>query len=172
MKIERNIYLNQLISAKHNGMIKIVTGLRRCGKSYLLTTLFHDYLLSEGVDESHIIEIQLDDLDNENLLAPKELLSNIRNRIEDKEQYYVILDEIQMVDRFTDVLNSLLHNRNLDVYVTGSNSHFLSSDIATEFRGRGQVIHLYPLTFAEYITAFKGSQDEAWEEYYTYGVFP
>jgi len=172
MKIERNIYLNQLISAKHNGMIKIVTGLRRCGKSYLLTTLFHDYLLSEGVDESHIIEIQLDDLDNENLLAPKELLSNIRNRIEDKEQYYVILDEIQMVDRFTDVLNSLLHNRNLDVYVTGSNSHFLSSDIATEFRGRGQVIHLYPLTFAEYITAFKGSQDEAWEEYYTYGGLP
>lgn len=172
MQIERNLYLEQLKKARHNGLIKIVTGLRRCGKSYLLFTIFHDFLLSEGVEENHIIEIALDDLKNAHLRNPNLLLTYIRSSIKDKGMHYIILDEIQLVERFAEVLNSLLHDRNVDIYVTGSNSHLLSSDIATEFRGRGFIIRLYPLTFSEYMSVFQGSVDEAWEEYYTYGGLP
>lgn len=172
MRIERDRYLNQLKSARHNGLVKVVTGLRRSGKSYLLFTLFHDFLIEDGVEEDHIIEIALDDLDNEALRKPDVLLSRIRSSLKDNKTHYVILDEIQLVPGFVEVLNSLLHNRNVDVYVTGSNSHLLSSDIATEFRGRGFVIQLYPLTFAEFLTAYEGTQDEAWEDYYTYGGLP
>lgn len=172
MQIERNHYLEQLKKARHNGLIKIVTGLRRCGKSYLLFTIFHDFLLSEGVEENHIIEIALDDLKNAHLRDPNLLLTYIRSSIKDKGMHYIILDEIQLVERFAEVLNSLLHDRNVDIYVTGSNSHLLSSDIATEFRGRGFIIRLYPLTFSEYMSVFQGSVYEAWEEYYTYGGLP
>ena len=172
MRIERNRYLNQLKSARHNGLVKVITGLRRCGKSYLLFTLFHDFLLNEGVEENHIIEIALDDLDNLELRNPQSLLSYVRSRLVDGKMHYVILDEIQLVPNFVEVLNSLLHDRNVDVYVTGSNSRLLSSDIATEFRGRGFVIQLYPLTFSEFLPAYDGDKDDAWEEYYTYGGLP
>lgn len=172
MRIERNRYLNQLKSARHNGLVKVITGLRRCGKSYLLFTLFHDFLLNEGVEENHIIEIALDDLDNLELRTPQSLLSYVRSRLVDGKMHYVILDEIQLVPNFVEVLNSLLHDRNVDVYVTGSNSRLLSSDIATEFRGRGFVIQLYPLTFSEFLPAYDGDKDDAWEEYYTYGGLP
>ena len=172
MRIERNRYLNQLKSARHNGLVKVITGLRRCGKSYLLFTLFHDFLLNEGVEENHIIEIALDDFDNLELRNPQSLLSYVRSRLVDGKMHYVILDEIQLVPNFVEVLNSLLHDRNVDVYVTGSNSRLLSSDIATEFRGRGFVIQLYPLTFSEFLPAYDGDKDDAWEEYYTYGGLP
>lgn len=172
MRIERNRYLNQLKSARHNGLVKVITGLRRCGKSYLLFTLFHDFLLNEGVEENHIIEVALDDLDNLELRNPQSLLSYVRSRLVDGKMHYVILDEIQLVPNFVEVLNSLLHDRNVDVYVTGSNSRLLSSDIATEFRGRGFVIQLYPLTFSEFLPAYDGDKDDAWEEYYTYGGLP
>ncbi len=172
MKIQRNQYLNQLISGRENGLIKIVTGIRRCGKSYLLFTLFHDYLLSQGIDEDHIIEIALDDRENVALRNPDTILHYIKEKIVDKELYYIILDEVQMVPEFVDVLNSLLHVRNADVYVTGSNSHFLSKDVVTEFRGRGDEIHMYPLSFTEYCQGFAGSVNQAWKEYYTYGGLP
>ncbi len=172
MKIQRDLYLNQLISGRENGLIKIVTGIRRSGKSYLLFTLFHEYLTSTGVDEDHIIEVALDDRENAVLRDPDALLKHIKNRITDKELYYIILDEVQMVSEFVDVLNSLLHVRNADVYVTGSNSHFLSKDVVTEFRGRGDEIHLFPLSFAEYCQGFNGTPHQAWKEYYTYGGLP
>ncbi len=172
MKIQRDYYLNQLIAGQGNGLIKIVTGIRRCGKSYLLFTLFHEYLTSKGVDEKHIIEVNLDDRDNLELRDPDALLRYIKRKITDKETYYIIIDEIQIVPEFTDVLNSLLHIRNADVYVTGSNSHFLSKDVVTEFRGRGDEISLYPLTFREYCQVYKGDVRDAWQDYYTYGGLP
>ena len=172
MRINRDRYLKQLKAARGNGLIKIVTGLRRSGKTYLLFDIFHEWLSSEGVDERHIIEVALDDLANKPLRNPEKLLNFIRSSLTDQQMHYVILDEVQLVEDFTEVLNSLLHDRNVDVYVTGSNSHFLSSDIATAFRGRGFVIHLHPLTFSEYLSVFEGSQDEAWEQYYTYGGLP
>ena len=172
MRINRDRYLKQLKAARGNGLIKIVTGLRRSGKTYLLFDIFHEWLSSEGVDERHIIEVALDDLANKPLRNPEKLLNFIRSSLTDQQMHYVILDEVQLVEDFTEVLNSLLHDRNVDVYVTGSNSHFLSSDIATAFRGRGFVIHLHPLTFSEYLSVFDGSQDEAWEQYYTYGGLP
>lgn len=147
MQIKRELYLNQLIAGRKNGLIKIITGIRRCGKSYLLFTLFHGYLVSQGIDENHIIEIALDDRMNVSLRDPDAILHYIREQIVDKELYYVLLDEVQLIPQFEEVLNSLLHVRNADVYVTGSNSRFLSSDIITEFRGRGDEIHLYPLSF-------------------------
>ena len=150
MRINRPYYLDRLIKSKHNGLIKIVTGIRRCGKSYLLLDIFHDHLKACGVDESHIIEMALDDLLFFELRDPFKMLSYIRGRIVDDGQYYVVIDEVQLMDKFVDVLNSLLHIRNVDVYVTGSNSRFLSSDIVTEFRGRGEQIHVYPLSFQEY----------------------
>ncbi len=172
MIIERPNYLNRLINSKHNGLIKVVTGLRRSGKSFLLFQLFHRHLIDVGVDRSHIIEIALDDLMNERLLNPFNMLTFIRERLIDDQQYYVLIDEVQLMDRFTDVLNSLLHIPNVDTYVTGSNSRFLSSDIATEFRGRGEQIHIFPLSFSEFCSAYDGDPRDAWKEYYTYGGLP
>ena len=172
MKIKRELYLNQLIAGRKNGLIKIITGIRRCGKSYLLFTLFHEYLVSQGIDEEHIIEIALDDRMNVSLRDPDAILHYIREQIVDKELYYILLDEVQLIPQFEEVLNSLLHVRNADVYVTGSNSRFLSSDIITEFRGRGDEIHLYPLSFSEFCEGYQGDRNKAWKEYYTYGGLP
>ena len=172
MIIQRNSYLNKLISRKQNGLIKVVTGVRRCGKSFLLFNLFHNHLVSSGVDENHIIEVALDDRSNKHLRDPDDMLSFVKEKIRDNAMYYIILDEIQMLDEFEDVLNSFLHIRNADVYVTGSNSRFLSSDVITEFRGRGDEIRVHPLSFREYVSAYHGTVDEAWEEYYTYGGLP
>ena len=172
MIIQRDSYLNKLISRQNNGLIKIVTGVRRCGKSFLLFTLFHEYLISKGVDKEHIIEVALDDRSNKVLRDPDNMLAYVKERIKDKDIYYVILDEIQLLDEFEDVLNSFLHIRNVDVYVTGSNSRFLSSDVITEFRGRGDEIRVHPLSFREYTSVYQGSVDEAWEDYYTYGGLP
>lgn len=172
MEIKRDMYLNRLIRREKNGLIKVVTGVRRCGKSYLLFTLFHDYLRSKGVSEDHIIEIALDDRSNKELRDPDKMLQYVKSRITDSDTYYIILDEVQLLGEFEDVLNSLLHIRNADVYVTGSNSRFLSSDVITEFRGRGDEIRMYPLSFREYVSAYPGSADEAWDDYFTYGGLP
>jgi len=153
-------------------MIKIVTGIRRCGKSFLLFELFHEYLHNSGVDDSHIIEIALDDRANAEYRNPDKLLEYIVSRIRDSKSYYVLIDEVQMVDDFVGVLNSLLHIRNVDAYVTGSNSRFLSKDVVTEFRGRGQDIHMYPLSFSEYYNALGGDRSMRWRDYYTYGGLP
>ena len=151
MEIKRDLYLNKLIRKKNNGLIKIVTGVRRCGKSYLLFNLFHNHLLEEGVEEDHIIEVALDDRSNKELRDPDNMLKFVKERIVDKETYYIILDEVQLLDEFEDVLNSFLHIRNADIYVTGSNSKFLSSDLITEFRGRGDEIRIYTLSFREFV---------------------
>ena len=172
MIINRPRYLNRLIKSKHNGLVKIVTGIRRCGKSYLLFELFHHHLIESGVEESHIIEVALDDRNNASLRDPDKMLSYIRKRIVDDQQYYVVLDEVQLMAEFVDVLNSLLHVRNVDTYVTGSNSRFLSSDIVTEFRGRGEQIHIYPLSFEEFCSVYDGNVRDAWKDYYTYGGLP
>lgn len=172
MVIKRDYYLQQLISGKSNSLIKIVTGIRRSGKSFLLFNLFHDHLIGSGIEKSHIIEIALDDRLNKNLRNPDVILHYIHERITDDKPYYIILDEVQMIEDFTDVLNSLLHIRNADVYVTGSNSRFLSKDVATEFRGRGDEIHLYPLSFSELYEAVGGDRLELWKSYYTYGGLP
>lgn len=172
MKIERKQYLDQLISSQQNGLIKIITGIRRCGKSYLLFNLFYEYLTSQKVPENHIIGVAFDDRSNIKLRDPDYLLKHIKERITDKKLYYILLDEVQMVTDFTDVLNSLLHISNVDIYVTGSNSHFLSTDVVTEFRGRGDEIHLFPLSFSEYCEGYKGSVNQAWKDYYTYGGLP
>lgn len=172
IKIERSIYLNKIIDRKENGLIKIVTGIRRCGKSYLLDPIFKDYLIDNGVKEDHIIKIDLDERRNTKYLNPDVLDEYIRACIKDKEMYYVILDEIQKVEDFESVLNGFLHIENLDVYVTGSNSKFLSSDIITEFRGRGDEIRVYPLTYAEFYAVFNGEKEDAWNEYVMYGGLP
>lgn len=174
MIIPRKKYLDLLMNKKHNGLIKVITGIRRCGKSFLLTNLFHNYLLSEGVEGNHIIEIALDDRFNKELRNPDKLLFFLKERILDDNMYYIILDEIQMVPEFEDVLNSLLHIKNADVYVTGSNSKFLSSDIITEFRGRGDEIKVYPLTFKEFILAYdnQSNLNKIWDDFYIYGGMP
>ena len=172
MEIKRDIYLDKLIRKKKNGLIKVVTGVRRCGKSYLLFHLFHNHLLETGVPEDHIIEVALDDRRNKKLRDPDAMLQFIDESIKDKEDYYIILDEVQYLDEFEDALNSLLHIRNVDVYVTGSNSKFLSSDVITQFRGRGDEIHVYPLSFSEYTSAYQGTLDEAWDDYLVYGGLP
>ena len=172
MEIKRDIYLDRLIRREKNGLIKVVTGVRRCGKSYLLFNLFHTYLLDKGVREDHIIEIALDDRSNKELRDPDNMLKYVKERIIDRDTYYIILDEVQLLNEFEDVLNSFLHIRNADVYVTGSNSKFLSSDVITEFRGRGDEIRIYPLSFREYNSACEGSADEAWDDYFTYGGLP
>lgn len=172
MKIKRHNYLNRLINKKGNGLIKVVTGVRRCGKSYLLFNLFHEHLLEDGVDESHIIEIALDDRTNIELRDPDNMLKYVKERICDKEMYYIILDEVQLLEEFEDVLNSFLHIRNADVYVTGSNSKFLSSDVITEFRGRGDEIRIYPLSFREFMSVYDGTVDEGWDDYFNYGGLP
>lgn len=172
LEIKRDIYLKKLIKRKCNGLVKVITGIRRCGKSYLLFNLYHNYLLNNEVNEEHIIEIALDNIINEELREPKKLYNHIKEQITDKEQYYLFLDEIQYVGNFSDLVNGLSHIRNLDVYITGSNSKFLSSDILTEFRGRGDEIRVYPLSFAEYCSAYDGSVSQAWKDYYTYGGLP
>ena len=172
MEIKRDLYLDRLIRRENNGLIKVVTGVRRCGKSYLLFNLFHNYLIEKGVAEDHIIEVALDDRSNKELRDPDQMLAYLKDRIKDKETYYIILDEVQLLSEFEDVLNSLLHIRNADVYVTGSNSKFLSSDVITEFRGRGDEIRMYPLSFREFCSAYPGSEEDAWEDYYTYGGLP
>ena len=171
-EIKRDIYLNKLISRKENGLIKIITGIRRCGKSYLLDPLFKNYLLESGVKEDHIIKLELDKEDGRITQKQSEILEYIKSQIKDKDMYYILLDEIQMVDGFESVLNGFLYERNLDVYVTGSNSKFLSSDIITEFRGRGDEIKVFPLSFSEYVEAFKGDKQDAWNEYILYGGLP
>ena len=161
-----------MISRKENGLIKIITGIRRCGKSYLLDPLFKNYLLESGVKEDHIIKLELDKEENKKFRDSHELNEYIKSLIKDKNMYYILLDEIQMVGGFESVLNSFLYERNLDVYVTGSNSKFLSSDIITEFRGRGDEIKVFPLSFSEYIESFKGDKQDAWNEYVLYGGLP
>lgn len=172
MQIERPIYLQQLIDSKDNGLIKIVTGLRRVGKSYLLKTLFKKHLLSEGINKDHILIIDLEDRKYKDFRNPDYLLDWVDKQMIDDEQYYIMIDEVQRVDEFVDMLGSLVVKDNADVYVTGSNSHFLSSDIATEFRGRGDEIHVWPLSFKEFMTAYEGDVVEGWQEYYTYGGLP
>ncbi|MBR5757299.1 MAG: AAA family ATPase [Thermoguttaceae bacterium] len=172
MEIKRDVYLNRLIRREKNGLIKIVTGVRRCGKSYLLFNLFHNYLLDKGVKEDHIVEIALDDRSNKELRDPDVMLKYVKDRIVDNDVYYVILDEVQLLAEFEDVLNSFLHIRNADVYVTGSNSKFLSSDLITEFCSRGDEIRIFPLSFREYCSVYDGGADEAWDDYFTYGGLP
>lgn len=172
MEIRRDIYLKKLINRMHNGMIKVVTGIRRSGKSYLLFTIFKDYLLSEGVDEDHIISIELDRLENKKYRNPYVVLEKIKSQLIDSKDYYIFLDEVQLLDQFEDVLNSLLHIKNVDVYVTGSNSKFLSKDIITEFRGRGDEVHVYPVSFREYMTVFNGDKYEGWSSYVRFGGLP
>ncbi len=172
MDIKRDKYLNDLLNRMHNGMIKVVTGIRRCGKSYLLFNIFKNYLLEQGVPVSHIITIELDQRKNKKYRDPDTILDYIESLIEDDEQYYIMLDEVQMLQEFEEVLNSLLHIRNADIYVTGSNSKFLSKDVITEFRGRGDEIHIYPLTFKEFMEAYDGDMYRGWAEYVVYGGLP
>ena len=172
MEIKRDKYLNDLKDRMHNGMIKVVTGIRRSGKSYLIFSIFKEYLISEGVDEEHIIEMEFDKKENSKYRDPDDLLDYIKEHITDKGEYYVLLDEVQMLEDFEEVLNSLLHIKDLDIYVTGSNSRFLSSDVLTEFRGRGDEIHVYPLTFQEAMQNYKGDIYHGWAEYVTYGGLP
>ena len=160
MEIKRDSYLEQLKIRRNNGMIKVITGIRRCGKSYLLFKIFKKYLLENGVDNRHIIEIALDGIENEELRDPKKCYQFIKRTVEDEEKYYLFLDEVQFMPRFEEVLNSLLRIENLDVYVTGSNSKFLSSDIVTEFRGRGDEVRIYPLSFAEFFSCYDGDYED------------
>ena len=172
MEIKRDKYLNDLINRMHNGMIKVVTGIRRCGKSYLLFNIFKNFLLEQEVPASHIIMIELDQRKNKKYRDPDVILDYIESVIVDEEQYYIMLDEVQMLQEFEEVLNSLLHIRNADVYVTGSNSKFLSKDVITEFRGRGDEIHIYPLTFKEFMEAYDGDMYRGCAEYVVYGGLP
>ncbi len=172
MDIKRDKYLNDLVNRMHNGMIKVVTGIRRCGKSYLLFNIFKNYLLEQGIPVSHIITIELDQRKNKKYRDPDIILDFIESLIEDDEQYYIMLDEVQMLQEFEEVLNSLLHIKNADIYVTGSNSKFLSKDVITEFRGRGDEIHIYPLTFKEFMEAYDGDMYRGWAEYVVYGGLP
>ena len=171
-EIKRDRYLKQLIDSRQNGFIKVVTGIRRCGKSYLLNVLFYNYLLENGVANDHIIRIDLEDRLNKELRNPDAMLRHVHDNIKDKELYFIIIDEVQLMDEFVDVLNSFRHIDNVDTYVTVSNSHFLSTDISTEFRGRGENIHVNPLSFAEFYSAIGGDKQDAWREYYTYGGLP
>lgn len=171
-QIARDIYLKRLIDSQGNGLIKVITGIRRCGKSYLLDPIFKDYLLKRGVSTDHIIQLNLETRENKGLTDPDALDGFIRSRIKDDARHYVLLDEIQLVADFESVLNGFLHLPNLDVYVTGSNSRFLSSDIVTEFRGRSYEIHLYPLSFAEFMSVYDGSRERGWSDYYRYGGLP
>ena len=186
MEIKRDLYLNKLISLKHNGLIKVITGIRRCGKSYLLNEIFYNHLLASGADEKHIIRFAFDSGDDLNLIGesiieiekqkrrvdPEKFMAYIRSQIQDNEMYYLLLDEVQMLDCFETVLNGYLRKKNMDVYVTGSNAKFLSKDIITEFAGRGDEIHMYPLSFSEFMTAYNGDKYEGLSEYMLYGGIP
>lgn len=172
MQIERNAYIEKLKLREKNGLAKVITGIRRSGKSYLLFKLYKDYLLSKGIDHSHIIQIALDSLENERLHEKHELYNFVKSQIKDREWYYVFIDEIQFTEGFSEVINSLLHIQNIDLYVTGSNSKFLSNDILTEFRGRGDEIRVRPLSFKEFFSVYNGSEGKAWEDFYTFGALP
>lgn len=171
-EIKRDFYLEQLIKRKNNGLIKIITGIRRCGKSFLLRTLFKNYLMENGVDENHIIEMAFDLFDHIDYRDPKRFYPWVQEQIRDEQQYYVLLDEVQLLGEFVSVLNGLADKRNCDVYVTGSNAKFLSRDIATEFGGRGDEIRMYPLSFSEFMTVYAGNRYDGWNEYITYGGIP
>ena len=172
MEIKRDRYLNTLISKEHNGLIKVITGMHRCGKSYLLFTLFKEHLLSKGVEEDHIIEIAFDAFENKKYRAPEVLYSHLKEQMKDDAMYYVLLDEVQLLDEFESILNSLIRMKNVDVYVTGSNARFLSRDVITEFRGRGDEVHMYPLSFAEFMSVYQGTKQDGWNEYMLYGGIP
>ena len=172
MEIKRDYYLDQLVKRQNNGLIKIVTGIRRCGKSFLLRTLFKKYLLENGVDEDHIVEMAFDLFDNIDYRDPKKFYPWAKEQIKDDGQYYFLLDEVQLLGEFVSVLNGLADKKNCDVYVTGSNARFLSKDIATEFGGRGDEIHMYPLSFSEFMTVYKGNRYDGWNEYITFGGIP
>ncbi len=172
MNINRDIYLQRLVDSRHNRMIKVITGVRRCGKSYLLFHLFTEWLFAKGVADDHVITVNLEDRRNKSLRDPDNLLAYIDGRMTDKDMYYILLDEIQMVDEFEDVLNSYLNVDNADVYVTGSNARFLSKDVITEFRGRGDEIHMLPLSFGEFYSVYEGDYKMALDEYLTYGGLP
>ena len=170
--IERNKYLDELVSLRHNGTIKVITGMRRCGKSYLLFEIFASWLENEGIASDHIIKVDLDDYKNREMSNPDNLYAYMESRIADDAMYYLLLDEVQMLDKFEDVLNGFLRMRNVDVYVTGSNAKFLSKDIATEFRGRGFEVKMYPLSFREYMSVYPGSIQAGFNEYMLYGGLP
>ena len=172
MEIRRDRYLNLLISKKHNGLIKVITGMRRCGKSYLLFNLFKEHLLSEGTEENHIIEIAFDAYENRQFRDPDMLYPYLKEQIKDDGMYYVLLDEVQLLGEFEAILNSLTRMKNVDVYVTGSNARFLSKDVITEFRGRGDEVHMYPLSFAEFMSVYPGTKQDGWSEYMLYGGLP
>lgn len=172
MEIKRDRYLNTLISKKHNGLIKVITGMRRCGKSYLLFELFKNYLICEGVESDHIIEIAFDTFEAKEFRDPNILFPQLKDKIKDEKMYYILLDEVQLLDEFESVLNSLIRIKNVDVYVTGSNARFLSKDVITEFRGRGDEVHMYPLSFAEFMSVYQGSKQDGWNEYMLYGGIP
>lgn len=172
MEIKREVYLNRLINKKHNGLIKVITGIRRCGKSYLLFNLFKDHLLADCIDEQHIIEIAFDSFENKRFRDPEILYPYLKEQIKDDGQYYVLLDEVQLLEEFESILNSLIRMQNVDVYVTGSNARFLSKDVITEFRGRGDEVHMHPLSFAEFMSVYSGTKQDGWNEYMLYGGLP
>lgn len=172
MVIERNKYLQELVSCRHNGLVKIITGMRRCGKSFLLFRLFRRFLEDNGVADDHIVEMAFDDYAFKEFRNPDKFYAYVKGRIIDDQPYYILLDEVQMLDEFEDVLNGLLHIPNADVYVTGSNAKFLSKDIITEFRGRGYQIHVSPLSFAEFMSVYEGDREDGWNEYLLYGGLP
>ncbi len=170
--IKRDLYLNRLIERRENGLIKVVTGIRRCGKSYLLFKLYYQYLLDSGIEASRIIRIPLDDEEYEELRESRRLSAYIKKCVTDEGTWFIFLDEVQMCRGFESVLNGLNRRDNLDIYVTGSNSKFLSTDVLTEFRGRGDEVRVYPLSFSEYVTAYPGDKQDAWIDYYNYGGLP
>lgn len=172
VEIKRDYYLNQLINRENNGLIKIVTGIRRCGKSFLLRTIFKNHLLENGVSEDHIIEMAFDLFDNIEYRDPMKFYPWAKEQIKDDKKYYFLLDEVQLLGEFVSVLNGLADKKNCDVYVTGSNAKFLSRDIATEFGGRGDEIHMYPLSFSEFMTVYDGNHYDGWNDYITYGGIP
>ncbi len=172
MVIKRDAYLDRLISKKHNGLIKVITGLRRCGKSYLLFHLFKAHLLEEGIEQSHIIEIAFDAFENKQYQDPYVLMPYLKKQIQDSSMYYILLDEVQLLSEFESILNSLIRMDNVDVYVTGSNARFLSKDVITEFRGRGDEVHMFPLSFAEFMSVYSGTMQDGWNEFILYGGLP
>ena len=172
MEFKREHYIGKLILKKHNGLIKVITGIRRCGKSYLLFQLFKNHLLENGIDEEHIIEIAFDSFENKKYRDPEVLYPHIKEQIKDDKMHYILLDEVQLLGEFESVLNGLMRISNVDVYVTGSNAKFLSKDIITEFRGRGDELHVHPLSFSEFMTCYDGNKYDGWNEYVLYGGLP
>lgn len=172
MEIKRDHYLEQLISKMNNGLVKVVTGMRRCGKSYLLFNIFKEHLIFEGIEKNHIIEISFDTFESKKFCDPNVLYPHLKESIKDEKMYYILLDEVQLLSDFEAVLNSLIRMKNVDIYVTGSNARFLSKDVITEFRGRGDEIHMYPLSFAEFMSVYQGEKLDGWNEYMLYGGIP